>query len=60
MRFCRFETNAANVHDSQVDLANGEEVRYGDKGYHGAKTKGYDASMKRAANDLSWKDALAS
>jgi hypothetical protein len=43
-----------------VDLANGGEVRYGDKGYHGAKTKGYDASMKRAANDLSWKDALAS
>ena len=25
------------------------EVRYGDKAYSGAKTKGYDASMKRAA-----------
>ena len=43
------ETTIANVHDSQVDLANEGEVRYGDKGYHGAKTKGYDASMKRAA-----------
>jgi len=43
------ETTIANVHDSRVDLANEGEVRYGDKGYHGAKTKGYDASMKRAA-----------
>jgi IS5 family transposase len=43
------ETTIANVHDSQVDLANEGEVRYGDKGYHGARTKGYDASMKRAA-----------
>jgi IS5 family transposase len=43
------ETTAANVHDSQVDLANDGEVRYGDKGYHGAKTKGYDASMKKAS-----------
>jgi transposase, IS5 family len=43
------ETTIANVHDSQVDLANEGEVRYGDKGYHGAKTKGYDASMKRAS-----------
>jgi IS5 family transposase len=44
----KVETTAANTHDSQVDLANEGEVRYGDKGYHGAKTKGYDASMKRA------------
>lgn len=43
------ETTAANVHDSQVDLANEGEVRYGDKGYHGAKTKGYDAAMKKAS-----------
>ena len=45
----KVETTAANVHDSQVDLANEGEVRYSDKGYHGGKTKGYDASMKRAA-----------
>ena len=32
-----------------MDLANEGEVRYGDKGYHGAETRGYDASMKRAA-----------
>jgi IS5 family transposase len=44
----KVETTIANIHDSQVDLANEGEVRYGDKGYHGAKTKGYDASMKRA------------
>ena len=43
------ETTTASVHDSQVDLAEVGEVRYGDKGYSGAKTKGYDASMKRAA-----------
>jgi IS5 family transposase len=42
------ETTVANIHDIQVDLANPGEVRYGDKGYHGAKTKGYDASMKKA------------
>ena len=30
-------------------MANEGEVRYGDKSYHGARTKGYDASMKRAA-----------
>jgi IS5 family transposase len=46
---CKVETTVANTHDSRVDLANAGEVRYGDKGYHGAKTKGYDASMKRAA-----------
>ena len=45
----KVETTVANTHDSKVDLANVCEVRYGDKGYHGAKTKGYDASMKRAS-----------
>jgi IS5 family transposase len=45
----KVETTVANIHDSKVDLANEGEVRYGDKGYHGAETKGYDASMKRAA-----------
>jgi IS5 family transposase len=42
-------TTTASVHDSKVDLAKEGEVRYADKGYSGAKTKGYDASMKRAA-----------
>ena len=45
----KVETTVANIHDAKVDLANKGEVRYGDKGYHGARTKGYDASMKRAA-----------
>jgi IS5 family transposase len=54
------KTTTANVHDSQVDLAKEGEVRYGDKGYFGAKTKGYDASMKRATrgHPLSYKDEL--
>ena len=43
------KTTTASLHDSQVDLAEVGEVRYGDKAYSGAKTKGYDASMKRAA-----------
>jgi IS5 family transposase len=43
------ETTTASLHDSQVDLAEVGKVRYGDKAYSGAKTKGYDASMKRAA-----------
>ena len=45
----KVETTVANTHDSQVDLANIGEVRYGDKGYDGSKTKGYDASMEKAA-----------
>jgi IS5 family transposase len=45
------ETTTASLHDSQVDLAREGEVRYTDKAYSGAKTKGYDASMKRAARD---------
>lgn len=45
----RVKTTTASVHDSQIDLAEEGEVRYGDKGYHGAKTKGYNASMRRAA-----------
>jgi IS5 family transposase len=44
----KVETTAANTHDSQVDLANEGEIRYGDKGYYGTKTRGYDASMKKA------------
>jgi IS5 family transposase len=44
----RIEVTPANVHDAKVDLANENEVRYGDKGYFGAITEGYDASMKRA------------
>ena len=43
------ETTTASLHDSQVDLAKKGEVRYADKAYSGAKTEGYDASMKRAA-----------
>lgn len=42
-------TTTASVHDSKVDLAEEGEVRYGDKAYSGSKTRGYDASMKKAA-----------
>ena len=43
------EVTAAKVQrHSQVDLANEGEVRYADKGYSGAKTKGYDAAMRKA------------
>ena len=54
------EVTAANVHDSQVDLAKEGEVRYADKGYSGAKTKGYDAAMKKATrgHPLSYKDEM--
>ncbi len=44
----RIEVTTAKVHDSQTDLANEGEVRYVDKGYFGAKTKGYDAAMRKA------------
>lgn len=56
----RIEVTAANVHDSQVDLAKEGEIRYTDKGYFGAKTKGYDAAMKKATrgHPLSYKDEM--
>ena len=56
----RIEVTAADVHDSQVDLAEKGEVRYADKAYFGAKTKGYDAAMKKATrgHPLSYKDEM--
>jgi len=42
------EATAANVHDSQVDLSEPGEVMYRDKGYFGVKSRGWDATMKRA------------
>lgn len=42
------ETTTASLHDSQVDLGIKEIPRYADKGYDGAKTRGYDAAMKKA------------
>ena len=42
------ETTTASVHDSQVDLGIEGMPRYSDKGYDGAKTRGYDAAMKKA------------
>ena len=43
------ETTTASVHDSQIDLSEPDEVNYRDKGYSGAKSKGYDAAMKKGA-----------
>ena len=56
----RIEVTTANVHDSQVDLAKEGEVRYADKGYFGAKTRGYDAAMRKATrgHPLSYKDEM--
>ena len=45
------ETTTASVHDSQVDLSQEGEVVYRDKGYQGAVSKGYSATMKRGARD---------
>ena len=42
------ETTTASVHDSKVDLGIEGIPRYSDKGYDGAKTRGYDAAMKKA------------
>ncbi len=56
----KIEVTTAKVHDSQVNLANEGEARYSDKGYFGAKTKGYDAVMKKAArgHPLSYEDEM--
>jgi IS5 family transposase len=42
------ETTTASVHDSQIDLSKPGEVAYRDKGYFGAASKGYNATMKRS------------
>ncbi len=56
----RIEVTTAKVHDSQVDLANEGEVRYADKRYFGAKTKGYDAAVRKATrgHPLSYEDEM--
>jgi transposase, IS5 family len=56
----RIEVTTAKVHDSRVDLANEGEVRYADKRYFGAKTKGYDAVIRKATRDhlLSYEDEM--
>ncbi|MCK9442237.1 MAG: hypothetical protein M0Q13_12565 [Methanothrix sp.] len=41
-------STTASVHDSQVDLGIEGTPRDSDKGYDGAKTRGYDAAMKKA------------
>jgi IS5 family transposase len=45
------ETTPASVHDSQVDLSKEGEIVYRDRGYQGAKPKGYSATMRRGARD---------
>jgi IS5 family transposase len=56
----RIEVTTAKVLDSQVDLAKVGEVRYADKGYFGAKTKAYDAAMRKATrgHPLSYSDEM--
>ena len=59
-RIRRIEVTTAKIHDRQVDLANESEVRYADKAYFGAKTKEYDAAMRKATRDhpLSYEDEM--
>lgn len=41
------QMTTASVHDSQIDLSEPGEVVYRDRGYFGAKPKGFDATMQR-------------
>jgi len=41
------QTTTASVHDSQIDLSEEGEVVYRDRGYFGADSKGFDATMQR-------------
>jgi IS5 family transposase len=56
----RIEVTTTKVHDNQMDLANEGEVRYADKRYFGVKTKGYDATMRKATrgHPLSYEDEM--
>jgi IS5 family transposase len=54
------ETTTASVHDTQVDLTNPGEVAYKDRGYFGAPSKGYSATMRRSvrAHPIGIRDIL--
>ena len=39
------------LHDSKINLSEINKVVYRDRGYFGAKSKGYDATMKRAVKE---------
>ena len=54
------ETTTASVHDSQIDLSAEGEVVYRDRGYQGAETRGYSATMRRGAraHSIGIRDAL--
>jgi len=43
------QTTTASVHDSQIDLSKEGEVVYRDRGYSGAPSKGYNATMKKGS-----------
>jgi IS5 family transposase len=43
------EVTPANVHDNAIDLSKPGEVVYRDKGFHGVKPRGWDATMRRGA-----------
>ncbi len=47
----KITTTTASVHNSQVDLSEEGGVVYRDRGYQGAKCKGYNATMKRGARN---------
>ena len=48
----RIRVTTTKVHYSQVDLADESEVRNADKGYFGAKTKGYDATTRKSIRGI--------
>jgi len=41
------DVTTASTHDSQIDLSENGEVVYRDRGYFGAETKGFNATMRR-------------
>jgi IS5 family transposase len=41
------DVTTASTHDSQIDLSEDGEVVYRDRGYFGAETKGFNATMQR-------------
>jgi transposase, IS5 family len=47
----RFKATTTSFHDSYVGLYEKNEVVYKDKGYFGAKSKGYNATMKRTLKE---------
>lgn len=54
------EVASASVHHGRADLSKPGKIVYRDKGYHGARPRGYDATMRRSSGAIRWASGAGS